>query len=65
LAQVNVPPRFEVGVKGQIVIQNTIDPNGALQPTDALVWDLDLHHVSRNPGIIDYLRVRHQEKIGP
>lgn len=57
-AQVNVPPNFEVGVKWQIIIQNTIDIKAPLQPTDAVVWDLDLYHVARNPGIVDYLRVR-------
>lgn len=59
LAQVNVPPAFEVGVKWQIIIQNTIDIKTPLQPSDAVVWDLDLYHVARNPGIVEYLRVGH------
>ncbi|KAL2129873.1 hypothetical protein VTI74DRAFT_7184 [Chaetomium olivicolor] len=56
LAQGQVPPNFKVGVKWQIDIQNTIDTKAALQPADAVVWDLDLYHVARNPEIVDYLR---------
>lgn len=56
-AQVNVPPGFEPNVKWQIVIQNTIDINASVEPADALVWDLDLYHLARNPGIVDHLRV--------
>ncbi len=58
LAQVKVPPKFQIGVKWQIIIQNTIDIHAAIQPIDAVVWDLDLYHVARTPGIVDYLRVR-------
>ncbi|KAK3292868.1 glycoside hydrolase superfamily [Chaetomium fimeti] len=56
LAQVDVPPNFVPGVKWQIVIQNTIDPNATLQPTDAVVWDLDLYHVVRTPEVVTTLR---------
>lgn len=55
--KVNPPAGFDVGVKWQIEIQNTVDITKPLNPTDALVWDVDLYHVARNPGIIDYLRV--------
>ena len=58
LAKVNVPPNFQIGVKWQIVIQSTINIEAAIQPTDAVVWDLDLYHVARTPGIVDYLHVR-------
>lgn len=58
LAQVRAPPDFKPGVKWQIVIQSTIDINAPLEPTDAVVWDLDLYHVARTPGIVNYLRVR-------
>ncbi len=57
LAKLNVPPNFQIGVKWQIVIQNTINIEAAIQPTDAVVWDLDLYHVARTPGIVDYLHV--------
>ncbi|KAM7206087.1 glycoside hydrolase [Naviculisporaceae sp. PSN 640] len=55
-AQVDVPPNFGIEVKWQIEIQSTLDNNSALTPTDALVWDLDLYHVSRHPEVIGYLR---------
>lgn len=57
LAKVNVPPNFEIGAKWQIIIQNTIDISAPLQPTDAVVWDLDLYHIARTPKIVNYLRV--------
>lgn len=57
LAQVNVPPSFEVGVKWQIVIQNTLNPTAPLQPADAVVWDLDLYHVARTPELASHIRV--------
>ncbi len=56
--QVKVPSNFQVGVKWQIEIQNTLDDTKPLQPTDAVVWDLDLYHLARNPGVVTYLRVR-------
>jgi hypothetical protein len=56
LAQVVVPPGFTPGVPWQIIIQNAIDPTRPLQP-NVTVWDLDLYHIARNPGIVTYLRV--------
>ncbi|KAH6623208.1 glycoside hydrolase superfamily [Chaetomium tenue] len=56
LAQVDVPSNFVPGVKWQIIIQNTLDVEAALQPTDAVVWDLDLYHVARTPEIVTHLR---------
>lgn len=58
LAQMDVPPNFQVGVKWQIIIQNTINTSAPLQPADALVWDLDLYHIARTPGVVNHLRVR-------
>ncbi|KAK4207745.1 glycoside hydrolase [Rhypophila decipiens] len=55
-AQVVKPPNFDPEVKWQIEIQSTIDPMAPLTPTDALVWDLDLYHVSRHPEVVTYLR---------
>jgi len=57
LAQVKVPPGWEVGVKWQIEIQKSLDVNSPLQPADALVWDIDLYSIARNPEIVDYVRV--------
>ena len=56
--QVKVPANFQVGAKWQIEIQSTLDDTKPLQPTDAVVWDLDLYHLARNPGVVTYLRVR-------
>jgi len=58
LAQRQVPPEFKIGVKWQIEIQNTIDVKAPLQPTDAVVWDLDLYHIARTPDVVTHLRVR-------
>ncbi|GAB1311345.1 Endo alpha-1,4 polygalactosaminidase [Madurella fahalii] len=63
VAQVNVPPGFEPNVKWQIVIQNTIDINAPVEPSDALVWDLDLYHLARNPGIVDHLRANNPNTV--
>ncbi|AEO68168.1 cdf006f0-f919-4db2-bd3c-104b2af2c52d [Thermothielavioides terrestris] len=63
LAQVRVPTNFQVGVKWQIEIQNTLDITKPLEPSDAVVWDLDLYHVARNPGIVDYLRKNDSNRI--
>ncbi|KAK3389935.1 glycoside hydrolase superfamily [Podospora didyma] len=50
------PPGFVPGVKWQIEIQNPLSAKSALAPTDALVWDIDLYHVERNPAIIQHIR---------
>ncbi|AEO59827.1 glycoside hydrolase family 114 protein [Thermothelomyces thermophilus ATCC 42464] len=63
LAQVRVPPNFEVGVKWQIVIQSTIDVNPPLEPADAVVWDLDLYHVARTPEVVSHLRENNPNTI--
>ncbi|KAK4154239.1 glycoside hydrolase superfamily [Chaetomidium leptoderma] len=63
VAQVKVPPNFVVGAKWQIVIQNTIDISAPIAPTDAVVWDLDLYHVARTPGIVNYLRSNNPDVI--
>lgn len=57
LAQVSVPDNFTPGVKWQIIIQNTLDISKPVEPTDAVVWDLDLYHVARTPEIVDHLKV--------
>ncbi|KAH6847541.1 glycoside hydrolase superfamily [Chaetomium sp. MPI-CAGE-AT-0009] len=63
LAQVDVPPNFVPGVKWQIIIQNTINTTAPIQPTDAVVWDLDLYHVARTPKIVEYLRTNDPNAI--
>ncbi|KAL2144910.1 hypothetical protein VTI28DRAFT_8371 [Corynascus sepedonium] len=63
LAQVEPPPGFEVGVKWQIVIQNTIDIGPPLTPTDAVVWDLDLYHLAGNEEIIPHLRENNPDTV--
>ncbi|GAB1318128.1 hypothetical protein MFIFM68171_08338 [Madurella fahalii] len=56
LAQVTVPPNFRVGTKWQIIIQHTINISAPLEPTDAVVWDLDLYHIARTPQVVSHLR---------
>lgn len=65
LAQVDVPSNFVPGVKWQIIIQNTLDPVAAVNPSDAVVWDLDLYHIARTPEIVSHLRVRLALYISP
>lgn len=56
LGQVNVPSGFTPGVKWQIEIQTPLATSGTLQPSDALVWDIDLYQAASNPRIIPYIR---------
>lgn len=62
-AQVNVPPEFDPNATFQITIQHTLDITAPLQPADATVWDVDLYHVARNPGVIEYLRSRNSNPV--
>ncbi|KAK3901559.1 glycoside hydrolase superfamily [Staphylotrichum tortipilum] len=62
-AQRQVPPEFKVGVKWQIEIQNTLDPIAPIQPTDAVVWDLDLYHIARTPAVVDHLRTSNSNTV--
>lgn len=56
-AQVEKPPNFGPEVKWQIEIQSILDNMTTPAPPDALVWDLDLYHVSKHPEIVTILRV--------
>ncbi|KAH6615785.1 glycoside hydrolase superfamily [Chaetomium sp. MPI-SDFR-AT-0129] len=63
LAQVSVPDNFKPGVKWQIIIQNTLDISKPVNPTDAVVWDLDLYHVARTPEIVDHLKSNNPDTL--
>jgi hypothetical protein len=44
-------PEWKAGVKWQIEILEPVDITQALVPKNATVWDMDLFHLVKNPGI--------------